>query len=265
MNSINGAVREGSFEIEYRMQTSKRKLVLSFNVLARDRTVFGISVFAKDVTERKKADEALRESEERFRRITENMLDMVVQTDVQGICEYASPSFKTVLGYDPKSMLGKSLFELVHPEDLNNTLEVVLKTLATRSTAKFDYRYKHADGHYVWLQSVGNPLFDPTGEISGTVLATRDITTGKQAEEEARAASLYSRSLIEASLDPLVTISVDGKITDVNKATELVTDVSREQLIGSDFSSYFTDPKKAKEGYLEVFERDPQGLFAGVA
>ena len=73
------------------------------------------------------------------------------------------------------------------------------------------------------------------------------------AEKKLHAASLYSRSLIEASLDLLVTISAEGKITDVNKATEDVTGVSREQLIGSDFSSYFTDPEKASAGYRKVF------------
>jgi len=71
--------------------------------------------------------------------------------------------------------------------------------------------------------------------------------------EEVRAASLYSRSLIEASLDPLVTINAEGKITDVNKATEDVTGYSREELIGTDFSSYFLEPQKAREGYQKVF------------
>ncbi len=75
----------------------------------------------------------------------------------------------------------------------------------------------------------------------------------KWAEEKVRAGSLYSRSLLEASLDPLVTISAEGKITDVNKATEDVTGVSRKQLIGSDFSSYFTKPEKARNGYHKVF------------
>jgi PAS domain S-box-containing protein len=79
-----------------------------------------------------------------------------------------------------------------------------------------------------------------------------DITERKQMEEEVRSASLYARSLIEASLDPLVTISPSGQITDVNKATEVVTGVVREKLIGSDFSAYFTDPKKADEGYHAV-------------
>lgn len=63
----------------------------------------------------------------------------------------------------------------------------------------------------------------------------------------------YTRSLIEASLDPLVTISAEGKITDVNEASVQVTGVSREQLIGTDFSNYFTEPDKAREGYQRVF------------
>jgi PAS domain S-box-containing protein len=67
--------------------------------------------------------------------------------------------------------------------------------------------------------------------------------------------SQYARSLIEASLDPLVTISAEGKITDVNEASEKVTGVTREELIGTDFSNYFIDSKKAQEGYLQVFDQ----------
>ncbi|WP_372644833.1 PAS domain-containing protein, partial [Ancylomarina sp.] len=65
----------------------------------------------------------------------------------------------------------------------------------------------------------------------------------------------YTRSLIEASLDPLATISAEGKITDVNEALIKVTGISREELINTDFSNYFTDPKKAQEGYIQVFEK----------
>ena len=75
----------------------------------------------------------------------------------------------------------------------------------------------------------------------------------REAEERLRQSSLYARSLIEASPDPLVTISAEGKITDVNEATVQVTGVSRERLIGSDFSGYFTEPEKAEAGYLQVF------------
>jgi PAS domain-containing protein len=81
---------------------------------------------------------------------------------------------------------------------------------------------------------------------------TRDISERKWAEEKLRAASLYTRSLIEASLDPLVTISSEGNITDVNRATEQVTGVSRERFIGDDITNYFTEPEKAREGYQKV-------------
>src|SRR5207244_1007855 len=83
----------------------------------------------------------------------------------------------------------------------------------------------------------------------------RDVTDRKMAEELQRASSAYARSLIEASLDPLVTISSDGKITDVNDASVEATGVPREQLVGTDFSDYFTEPEKARDGYLQVFSR----------
>ncbi|MDR3666106.1 MAG: ATP-binding protein [Ignavibacteriaceae bacterium] len=75
----------------------------------------------------------------------------------------------------------------------------------------------------------------------------------KKMEADLREAFLYNRSLLEASLDPLVTINPEGKITDVNNAVELVTGINREQLIGSNFSNYFTEPGRANEGYQKVF------------
>ena len=83
--------------------------------------------------------------------------------------------------------------------------------------------------------------------MQGVFAAARDVTAQRQASQ-------YARSLIEASLDPLVTISPEGKITDVNEATIKVTGVPRERLVGTDFSDYFTEPEKAREGYRKVFE-----------
>ncbi len=91
-------------------------------------------------------------------------------------------------------------------------------------------------------------------EVSELSYAFNQMTANRKiAEEKLLAASLYARSLLEASLDPLVTISKDGKITDVNKSTEDVTGCSREELIGSDFSDYFTEPEQARAGYQKVF------------
>jgi len=85
------------------------------------------------------------------------------------------------------------------------------------------------------------------------VLVTSRTAELAEATEAAEAASQYARSLIEASLDPLVTISAEGKITDANKATELVTGKDRTTLIGSDFSDNFSEPQLAREGYQRAF------------
>jgi PAS domain S-box-containing protein len=85
-----------------------------------------------------------------------------------------------------------------------------------------------------------------TAELAAT------IRTLEETQGELRGASLYARGLLEASLDPLVTISPEGKITDVNDATEAATGMPRDRLIGSDFSDYFTEPELARDGYRRV-------------
>jgi len=97
----------------------------------------------------------------------------------------------------------------------------------------------------------------PFTDVDGSKLILEmgiDITERKQAEEAVWQANAYNRSLIEASLDPLATITPDGKIGDVNSATEKVTGRRREELIGTDFHSYFSNPEKARQGYQKVFE-----------
>lgn len=85
------------------------------------------------------------------------------------------------------------------------------------------------------------------------VAVARDVTEYKSNEIALKQILNYNRGLIEANIDPLVTIGPDGKVTDVNRATENVTGYNRDEIIGTDFSDYFTDPKKAKEGYEKVF------------
>ena len=103
------------------------------------------------------------------------------------------------------------------------------------------------------MNSRAKVFFDDAGRPIRMVGIKVDITERKRDEEKLRKASLYTRSLIEASLDPLVTINRDGKITDVNAATGKITGVSHDRLIGSDFSDYFTEPESAQQVYRRVF------------
>jgi PAS domain S-box-containing protein len=98
------------------------------------------------------------------------------------------------------------------------------------------------------------PEYDQNGNVVSVLAVGHDITERKRAEEAVRRANDYNRCLIEASIDPLVTIGRDGRITDVNSATEKVTGVPREGLIGRDFSDFFTDQERAKAGCQLVFD-----------
>ncbi len=125
-----------------------------------------------------------------------------------------------------------------------------------------DYPLTIVDGINTDVLFNGSVYKDDIGNVLGAVVVARDITEQKRFEKElieakvfAEITSKYARSLIEASLDPLVTISAEGKITDVNNASVEVTGIKREKLIGTDFSNYFTEPCKAQEGYLQVFEK----------
>ncbi len=94
---------------------------------------------------------------------------------------------------------------------------------------------------------------DDTYFLNSVAFLIAQAVERKKAEEAFRLSNIYNRSLIEANLDPLVTIGRNGKITDVNVATEQVTGYSKNELIGTDFSDYFTEPEKARTGYQQVF------------
>jgi PAS domain S-box-containing protein len=105
---------------------------------------------------------------------------------------------------------------------------------------------KHTSGKVIDVLYNATVFRDAHGKVQGVFAAARDIT-------ETKKTSLYSRTLIEASLDPFVMMNPEGKITDVNEATIKSTGLTREKLMGTDFSTYFTEPEKARAGYEEVF------------
>lgn len=140
----------------------------------------------RDVTERRQAEDALAESVKRYRRVSDNVRDLVLQVDLRGIAYYASPSHNDILGIRAEDMVGMNAYDLVHPDDMEKILPVIRESIAQRKPAKFEYRSRHGDGHYFWTEANANPLIEEDGSISGAILVTRDITEKKEAEESLR-------------------------------------------------------------------------------
>ncbi|MGZ6292873.1 MAG: HAMP domain-containing protein, partial [Syntrophales bacterium] len=139
---------------------------------------------------------------------------------------------------------------------LSRNITASIKTLknGTEIIARGDLDYRVPIRGRDEIASLSLSFNEMAGRLKDANASLRaEIKEKEEARKALRIASLYTRSLIEVSLDPLVTISAEGKVMDVNKAAEDVTGVPREKLIGSDFSDYFTEPDKAREGYSKVF------------
>jgi PAS domain S-box-containing protein len=206
------------------------------------------------ITEHKQLEEVLQESQQMLQSVLDTIPVRVFWKDLDSTFLGCNRPFALDAGLQsPEEIIGKNDFEMGWAEQAE-LYRADDRLVMETGKPKLGYEEPQTtpDDSIIWLRTNKVPLFDVEGRIKGVLGTYENITKSKEAEEKLRAASLYARSLIEASLDPLVTISPEGKITDVNQATEQVTGVSRERLTGDDFSNYFTEPEKARDGYQKV-------------
>ncbi|MGB9978408.1 PAS domain S-box protein [Methanobacterium sp.] len=238
---------------------------------------YGINVIRLRIV-REQMEKALIRSENEFRTLAENSPDIIARFDKKNRHVYVNPAAAEPYGLSQEDIIGKTHGEIgMDPEKTAFWEKHHNKVFTTGKPETIEFQYKSPQGEEYYFNTQIVPEF-VDGEVKSVLAISRDITYIKEAEvelKEARAnleiqvkertleleeayqslkfANNYNRSLIEANLDPLVTIGPDGKITDVNYSTELVTGYSRDEIIGTDFSDYFTEPEKAREGYKEVF------------
>jgi two-component system cell cycle sensor histidine kinase/response regulator CckA len=134
-----------------------------------------------DITERKLAGEALRQSEEQFRLIMENLADLVAVLDLDGRRLYNSPSYQAILG-DPNQLRGTSSFDQIHPEDRDRVRAAFHETVRTGAGQRLEYRMLGRDGEARHIESQGSVIRDEQGKVFQVVVVSRDITERKQAE-----------------------------------------------------------------------------------
>ncbi|MEG4084213.1 EAL domain-containing protein [Microcoleus sp. POL10_C6] len=140
---------------------------------------------ALDISDRKQAESALRQSEQRFRSLIENATDITIILDAEGIFRYISPSVKRILGYAPHQAIGRSALEIVHPDDSATITETLHKAIKNpkRSQCPVEYRVRHRNGSWCYVEAVAtNLLYDPA--VKGIVINCHDITQRKLAEEQ---------------------------------------------------------------------------------
>ncbi len=199
-----------------------------------------------DVRKFIEAEKALKHEQQRFYEVLEILPLYLVLISPDHHIAFANRYFREHFGEPKGKLCHECLFNKAEP--CQNCESFIV----------FDTKRPH---HWSWSgpDQREYDVYDfPFKDSDGSSLILEmgiDITEKFQAENQLRTLNAYNRSLIEANLDTLVTITPDGKIGDVNIATESITGYHRDELVGTDFHSYFTDPDKARAGYRQVFEK----------
>ena len=208
------------------------------DVVRADGVVVGIQGTARNITERKKAEDALREGELRYKSIVESSNDMIMLTDTEGKIVYASPACREISGYEPEELVEKSPW-IVHSEDNEMMRAIFLQARRGIPGSGVEYRIITKHGEIRWVSHSWSPIMD--GDFVQTVVSIiRDVTARKQAEEALRLAQealeeneQKYKSIVENSKDVIMVNSHEGAILYISPALRDMLGYEPEEFIGS--------------------------------
>ncbi|MBC8265105.1 MAG: PAS domain S-box protein, partial [Anaerolineales bacterium] len=203
--------------------------------------------------ERKRAEEALRESEERFRMVLESSMDNLYRRDLEtDTYDYLSPAVERISGYSPEEILSmplESIVSMMHPDDIDRVNRVMGESMTSdRASCLLEYRFRHKDGQYRWLSDLFTVVRDAQGRPLYFVGNVRDITERKRAEEAARQAQQRYVDLANNLNVGVYRNSAEGQILEANSALVAMTEAdSREELLKHNVAEFYKDPTRRKE------------------
>ncbi|WP_276255540.1 PAS domain-containing protein [Halomontanus rarus] len=259
----NGAAAELEYRIVRPDGDQRWVRVETKPVFDDDGAVSRIVGFARDITEHREQERALEDARERFRALIEHGSDMITVIDETGEITYQSPAIERVLGYDPDERIGENAFESVHPDDRDRVREAFARTIERpeSATERVEYRFEHADGSWVWLETIGSNQTDTA--VDGYVLTTRDITDRRARERELERTNALLSTLFETL--PVGVLAEDGsrRVLAVNEQLIGLFELSGtpEALVGADceamaeeVSRTFVDPSAFVDRTAELVD-----------
>jgi PAS domain S-box-containing protein len=256
---VRQTLGEGSvtnYELVLKAKTGKRTVV-SFNAgTFRDTAgrVAGILAAARDITAQKRLQEQLRDQQNYNRSLIEASVDALMTVDPGGIITDVNDQTAKLMGYNRKQLVGSPFVEYLTDSERART--GVKKTFDEGVVTNYELVVRSKTGRKIPVSFNAAVFRDGGGAVQGILAAARDITQQKGIEGQLREQQTYTRSLIESNIDALMTTDPLGLITDVNRQMCEVTGRSREELIGTPFKEYFTDPQRAEDGIRKVLSED---------
>jgi PAS domain S-box-containing protein len=206
-----------------------------------------------DITDLVKAEQALRESENKYRSLAETSSDLILSFDVKGKLTFLSPVVKKITGYSVDEVLHRSFWEFIAPEYIESTIEKFNRGVKGADIPLYEIELIHKNGKRIPLELNVTSLFDADGNTIGRLAVARDITDRKKAEKALRESENKYRSLAEASTDMIATYDLEGRITYVNPVVKRVLGYTPEELEGKMF--YNLTSKKNQNNLIEIFKK----------
>jgi PAS domain S-box-containing protein len=251
--SISAALRAGSpYETDYRVSlpSGEERVIHEQARATLDDSGRSIRMAGtvQDITEHKRAEDALRESEERFRDLVESSPDMIWEVDTDGVSRYISPEVRSLMGFEPEDLVGKNVGEthIFDPRSLDQFLSLI-KT--GNKVSGFICVQRHKDGHDVIVESSWVPVLDNDGHLIGCRGIDRDITERTKAEETLRKSEekFYKAFHHTSNLMAISTVK-GGRVIDINDAYARLYGYKREEIIGHTTLELglWADPKQRK-------------------
>jgi len=231
---IERVVEAGSARFESAMRRRDGSLVdLEISINHSPDKGGRLMAFLRDITGRKRAEEALRESEEKFRALTESTSDWIWEIDCNGVYVYSSPKVRDILGYEPDEVLGRTPFDLMIPGEPDRLGPQVASAFAAHEPLlRMENNNLHKDGRIVVLETSGVPIFDRDGRWTGYRGIDRDITERKASELALRKSEERYRLLSEMSPD-MIGIQQEGVLIYMNNSgVRLLGGQRPEQFLG---------------------------------
>jgi diguanylate cyclase (GGDEF)-like protein/PAS domain S-box-containing protein len=214
--------QNGVAEVEYRIVRPDGEirwlLVRSSLVYDRDGNPSRVDGITTDVTERKMIEDALRQSEARYRLIANNATDMLSRHRPDGVYLYASPACTALLGYQPEDLVGTRLDEWVHPDDMALVQMIEHPPFDVSTSEAVRYRIRHKDGRYIWFETTMRIVSDPaTGNVSEIIAVSRNISERKQIEARLEHSLALLQATIESTAEGILVISNSDEIVSYNQ------------------------------------------------
>lgn len=187
----------------------------------------GLLILLRDITQRRRLEMELAASARQLQRITENMLDVIIELDAHKLIKYVSPSIKELTGFIPEEKINHPMTEFIHPDDCaicNAAIKKALLNGDTRMVLTQEYRIRHKQKGYIWIEMVGHFLLDEAGQLESIITVNRDVTERKRIQAAEYKARQMAEALKEASIALNSTLQFDQVIKIVlEQARKVVT------------------------------------------